>query len=321
MKKTTQISRLLIPCIIISTFIFSCQKEELIDIENIQTSQNLTVQKKGLLKQSTATQSSLNLEISPEVTLEPYTDCSLLCIEEGSNTYYKKTGTISRTIGQNSKSVSYEAYNTETQFVVNVTYTASGATATTADITININNELEPLKVENIAPGTTTLSHAIDLPEDWQGCITEIPFSIVQKGLSTDITFDETYALIGICNDSCEESFSYEENENGSYTFTYISAEDLTGAEVKFTCPHIVSFEALDGKTYTVNPGNSHGSPTVLTWNGDIEACTPVTFTLDFEADCDQNNGGFANLFTDFKVNDVSKKGTNPSIKFNCSAE
>lgn len=320
MKKTTQISRLLIHCIIISTFIFSCQQEELIDVQNIENSQNLTVQKKGLQKQSTSTQTSSSLVIDQNLVLEDYTDCESVCIEKDGMTFYKKTGSDTRSSGPNSKLVSYEAYNTETQFVVNVTYTiTSGTSGAEADITININNEAIPFEATNVASGST-VTHFITLPEGWKSC-DEISFSISQSGLSTPITFNETYDLIGICNDSCDESFSYEENIDGSYTFTYISAEDLDAAEIKFTCPHIVSFEALDDKTYTVNPGNSHGSPTVLTWNGDIEACTAITFTLDFEADCDQNSGGFANLFTDFKVNEVSKKGTNPSIKFDCSAE
>jgi len=93
----------------------------------------------------------------------------------------------------------------------------------------------------------------------------------------------------------------------------------LEGAEVKFTCPHISSFIAIDGKEYAINPGNSKGSPTVLTWIGDIEACTEITFTLSFEADCDQNSSGKANLFTDFKVNGESKKGDNENIVYQCS--
>ena len=310
MKKAPQISRFLIHCIIISTVFFSCQTEELLDT---QTSENY--QRRVLQIPTKENSTIFSVVTSSNLVLEDYTDCNSVCIEEGSETYYKKTGSDTGSAGPNSKLVSYEAYNTETQFVVNVTFSiTSGSSNTHSDITINNNGD--EVVIENV-PSGSTVSHMIDLPENWQAC-DEIPFSILQAGLSTNITFDETYALIGVCDDGCDESFSYKDNQDGSYTFTYISAEDLDEAEVKFTCPHIVSFEALDGKTYSVNPGNSHGSPTVLTWTGDIDACTEITFTLAFEGDCNQNNAGFANIFTDFKVNDVSKKGDNENIKFEC---
>lgn len=307
MNKIPQIIRLFMHCMILSTIMFSCEKETLVDT---QDSENF------LRKISKASVASY--VTNPNLVLEDYTDCVSVCIEEGSETYYAISGSDTRSAGPNSKLVSYKAYNTATQFVLNVTYTiTSGSSGAQADITMNINGNV--LIVEDIVSGST-VSHTMNLPADWQAC-DAIPFSVLQEGLSTPINFNGSYALVGICNVSCDESFSYDVNEDGSYTFTYISAEDLDTAEIKFTCPHIVSFEALDGKTYNVNPGNGNGSPTVLTWRGTIEACTAITFTLDFEADCDQNNGGFANLFTDFKVNGVSKKGENPSIKFVCPSE
>ncbi len=307
MKKIPQIIRLFMHCMILSTMIFSCQNEDLVEP---QESENFL----GKISQKSIALSVVN----PNLVLEDYTDCASVCIEEGSETYYAVAGSDTGSAGPNSKLVSYKAYNTATQFVLNVSYTiTSGSSGAQADITMNINGNV--VSVEDVVSGST-VSHMIDLPADWQAC-DEIPFSILQEGLSNPIEFSGSYALIGICDDICDESFSYEDNLDGSYTFTYISAEDLDSAEIKFTSPHIVSFVALDGKTYTVNPGNGNGSPTVLTWTGTIEACTAITFTLDFEADCDQNNGGFANIFTDFKVNGVSKKGENPSIKFECPSE
>jgi len=123
------------------------------------------------------------------------------------------------------------------------------------------------------------------------------------------------------CGD-CKESFSYESIDSDTYIFTYISKEDLTGAEFKFTSPHVKAITSEDDKNYSVNPGNGQGSPTVSTWIGDVIACTPITFTITFTPDCDQNEAGFANLWTDFKVNGDSKKGiseVNEIIKFECS--
>lgn len=256
-----------------------------------------------------------NLSTASLKTLLVYDDCSSVCIEEGSETYYKKSSVQSRSSGPNTKEVSYNAYNTETQFIVEVTYKiTSGNSNAKADITIDIDGDSNLLS--DVIKGTT-VSHSIDLPEGWQACDV-VNFSVLQEGLSNPINFNESYSLIGVCSSSCDESFDYEANEDGSYTFTYVSSEDLENAEVKFTCPHIVDFEALDGKEYEVNPGNSKGSPTVLTWNGNIEACTELTFTLSFEADCDQTSSGKANLFTDFKVNGESKKGDNENIVYQC---
>ena len=313
MKTITQSTLVAVYCIILSIPFFSCEPEESLDSL-----------KSAVLK----SQSFVTSIENPKSLLLDYTDCNSVCIEEGVETYYKMSDSKIVVNGNenvngngknpepNTKKVSYEAYNTETEFIVIVKYEiTSGNSSSEADIDIKINGNGDGAK--KVAPGNT-LSYSINLPENWNAC-NIVSFSINQAGLGPNIDFNEDYALIGICSDGCEESFSYMENEDGSYTFSYISAEDLDGAVVKLTSPHISGFEALDGKNYTVNPGNGNGSPTVLSWTGDIEACQEITFAINFEADCDQTNNGFANIFTDFKVNDVSKKGDNPTIKVECS--
>ena len=270
-------------------------------------------------------------------TLSTYNDCETNCIEEGSETYYATSGSQSETTGQH-RTISYNAYNTEEDFVVEATYVDNN-TGTKANINIVINNVVYTFS--DVEKGST-VSESISLTEGWQAC-DEIFFSVnanFNNGQSNtnnqntnknsngnsnpnatqnDIDFGTlSYFLIGICSSTCDESFSYEHNQDGSYTLTYISSEDLENAEVKFTCPHITDFIAEDGKTYSVNPGKSKGSPTVLTWTGDIEACKEITFVLTFKADCDQNKSGKVNLFTDFKVNEESKKGDNENIVYQC---
>lgn len=303
MKKNTFFTRLFYYSIVLSATFLSCQKDEL-DSEAKELSSVF----------------SSALRLNSEMVLLDYGDCNTVCLEEGSETYYKiaDTKTLSNGGGSNinTKLVSYEAYNTETQFIVNVFYDiTSGNSNSKADITVNINGDI--LALEEIAKGST-VSHSINLSKNWEACDI-INFSILQEGLGPNIAFNQNYALIGMCESGCEERFSYELNEDGSYTFSYVSAEDMEGAVVKFTSPHLAAFEALDGKIYSVNPGKGNGSPTVLTWPGDITACEEITFILSFEADCDQNNGGFANVFTDFKVNDISKKGDNTNIRVVCS--
>ena len=253
-------------------------------------------------------------------------DCNEDCIVEGSGEYYVKSNFKSEINGSNEKKITYYAYNTETEFFVKVKY--ENTNSVKADITIDIMGDI--FTVDDVEDGDNLISHSMvladEFPNGWEKC-EEIKFSINAtfnnssgRGASqNDIDFvDEIYSLIGICSSTCDESFSYVDNQDGSYTFTYVSSEDLNGADVKFTCPHITGFEVLDGKEYEVNPGNSKGSPTVLTWTGDIQACTEITFTLAFDSDCDQTNSGKANLFTDFKVNGESKKGDNGNIVYQC---
>jgi len=250
-------------------------------------------------------------------------DCHVDCIVAGSGEYYVKSDTETGGNNSNSKEVSYKAYNTETQFIVEVTYLiTSGNSNAKATITVDVdfdNDQFDKTKVEDELPSSLTpVIFAFDLPSDWKSCDI-VDFNVYQEALGNPIKFEESYSLIGVCSSTCNESFSYEENQDDSYTFHYISSEDLEGAEVKFTCPHITDFVILDGKEYEVNPGNSKGSPTVLTWTGDIQACTEITFILAFDADCDQANSGKANLFTDFKVDGESKKGDNENIVYNCN--
>lgn len=305
MKKTTPIFRLIACAIISSATFFACQQDDLSSEEFVTA--NVKASTTLVSETSTA-----NLQDYSE-------DCASICIEEGTNTYYKKSGskTVQAGGSANTKNVSYEIYNTESQLFIYVTYSPTGPNSSKAKLNININGSERT--VEKI-DSEITISHQIDLPENWQACDV-IPFTIFQEGFIEDVTFEGSYALVGICTDTCEDSFNYEKNVDGSYTFTYISAEDVTNAEVKFTCPHITDFTALDGKEYTINPGKGNGSPTVLTWTGNLEACEEITFTILFDADCEQNNADFAILFADFKVNEVSKKGEKENIKFDCSAE
>jgi len=303
MKRLPQIDRFLTAVcsfLILAIFVLlsSCEKESLQDDASRIKAVKLDVASASL------------------ITLLNYDDCATSCIEQDSETYYRKADSKSESAGPNTKAISYSAYNTEKQFVIDVTYEmTSGNSNAHSDITIDIDGDSKT--INGVVKGTT-VSHAIDLPTGWQACDI-INFSVHETGLADDVDFNDSYSLIGVCSSSCDESFSYDDNEDGSYTFHYVSSEDIENAEVKFTCPHITGFEAIDGKEYEVNPGNSHGSPTVLTWTGDIEACNEITFTLSFDADCEQTNSGKANLFTDFKVNGVSKKGNNENITFDCT--
>ena len=122
--------------------------------------------------------------------------CEGDCIEPGSEIYYPASDMTSLTVGINTKSVSYSAYNTETDFVVEVTYAITAGPAN-AMSTITIAIDGEEVVYTEVSSGTT-VSHTVPLAEGWAGC-DEVAFSIVQEGLGTPITFNESYSLIPVC--------------------------------------------------------------------------------------------------------------------------
>ncbi|MEJ2584745.1 MAG: hypothetical protein P8Z38_06795, partial [Robiginitalea sp.] len=215
------------------------------------------------------------------LTTQPYENCETQCIAEGSETYYFITDSFSESNGQQ-RTISYKAYNTETHFVVEATYDLNNAN-TEAQIEISIDGNVESF---TDVPQESTVSSSFELPAEWMGC-DNIDFSIianfnngqanqnsqnsrrgnvqnnsVNAAAQNDLeSGDLSYSLIPVCP-PCEESFTWEDNQDGSYTFRYMSTESLEDAEVKFTCPHIKGsealvkgYEALDGKIYDVNPG------------------------------------------------------------------
>ena len=108
----------------------------------------------------------------------------------------------------------------------------------------------------------------------------------------------------------CDESFSYVENDNGSYTFTYVPAEDVDGAEVVFTFAQGVAVSGLD------SPWSTDGQTKQNTL--DLKACTVYTWTVELTPDCNGNSNN-SNVWTYFNVGDYSKKNDEtPNIKKSC---
>ncbi len=128
--------------------------------------------------------------------------CEDDCIEPESSTFYPASDMATLSVGRNTKSVSYSAYNTETDFVVEVTYDiTAGPSNAKATITIAIDgDEAEHTEVSS----GSTVSHSVPLVEGWAGC-DEVTFSVVQEGLGTPITFSESYVLIPVCEEELLE--------------------------------------------------------------------------------------------------------------------
>lgn len=122
-----------------------------------------------------------------------------------------------------------------------------------------------------------------------------------------------TQVAVTVVNCGCDESFSYVDNGNGSYTFTYVPAEDLANANLVFTFAQGSYVSGLDN-------WSSEGVTMQKTMN--LVACTTYSWTVVLQSNCNGKGQTKANVWTDFKVNDSSKKNNNtPTLEMPCTAE
>lgn len=123
--------------------------------------------------------------------------------------------------------------------------------------------------------------------------------------------FDDVEVVVTDC---CEESFTYVDNENGTYTFTYKVGEDMDDAEVVFTFAQGAYVSGLSDD-FSQNGNNGQTYKAVM----DLEKCDVLEYTVSLTPNC-SGNSSKSNVWTDFKVNDVSKKA-NEEDKFvaNCN--
>lgn len=114
--------------------------------------------------------------------------------------------------------------------------------------------------------------------------------------------------------DCCTESFSYVDHENGTYTFTYVAGEDMPDAEVVFT------FAQSAYKSGLSDDFSQNGNGQTYKATMDLEKCDVLEYTITLQANCDGNGKNEnSNVWTDFKVNDVSKKNENtPNLIQSC---
>lgn len=159
--------------------------------------------------------------------------------------------------------------------------------------------------------GVTTYSWQVPLAEGWKAC-DKVSVTVELRGVSgtgkTNVqSFD--YYLREKCPVNCEESFTYTDNGNNSYTFTYTPAEDMADQLVVFTFAQGTVVTGLD-ETWSTN-----GSTRQKTMS--FTKCEPVSWTVTLQPDC-AGHSGKSNVWTDFKVGEDSKKGDLANIVIAC---
>ncbi|MFO7674334.1 MAG: hypothetical protein R6V74_11550 [Lutibacter sp.] len=138
----------------------------------------------------------------------------------------------------------------------------------------------------------------------------QLRYKIGSGGFSAPVT-------VTVINCGCDESFNYAANGGGSYTFTYIPAEDLENANLVFTFAQGVTVTGL-------TDWSSNGVTMQKTMN--LEACTTYTWTVTLTPNCSGNSNN-SNVWTDFKVvnndgdllNDSKKNNKTPNIVISCN--
>lgn len=220
----------------------------------------------------------------------PYSGCNNQCIIPGSGEYYYKDATLTIQWGgpnnnKFSKTVDLRVYNTETDFVFMFKSSQSPQ---------NLIIDSVPVLTAPQGSEYSWHTYSIPLPSGWQACDLKEYFVEI-AGSGPKAIFNVSYELIGICP-GCEEHFTFQYNNDDTYTFTYTPKENFTNAFIEFTFPQSVIVETPRG---WIQPGNGHVRQT----HADLTACVPFTFTFKLV----HTLNGQGPLWTDFKVNGVVK--------------
>jgi len=123
----------------------------------------------------------------------------------------------------------------------------------------------------------------------------QLRYKIGGGGFSDPVT-------VTVTNCGCDEEFTYVDNGDETYTFTYIPDADAIGALVEFTFAQGVAVNGLS-TNFTQNGGVS----SVWSATMNLNECETYIWTVTLDANC-SGNSPQSNVWTDFKVNSVSKK-------------
>lgn len=150
-------------------------------------------------------------------------------------------------------------------------------------------------------------------------------FTVVYYGSSgycsseDNITIDTKDCSLPGEDDTCEESFTYSLNNDGSYTFNYVPAEDFVNANVVFTFAQGVTVSG------DLNDWSKNGVTRQKTMN--LNACETYSWTVTLAPDC-KGQTKKSNVWTDFKVvpqdatledSAYSKKESPDNIEMSCN--
>jgi hypothetical protein len=242
----------------------------------------------------------------------PAPDCAEVCFELDADglplELFPMIGSNDIVSGINTARAIYEVWNDLENFYVKVTFDViAGPANGKADITVTLLGDENSEQTETeVDQGTFRV---FTFPLENVSTCDEMEFNILVSGVGENFIEGLSYSIIGVCNDGCEESFYWIDNEDGSFTFRFISDVDLTDAEVVFTFAQGTYIVGLDGF-------DENGATMQKTM--DFTACELVEWTVFLSPNCSGNSPN-SNVWTDFKINGGSKKGELENIVLPCN--
>lgn len=250
-------------------------------------------------------------------------DCSIDKIVPNSGDYFVLTGeTIRYESGFGNYYFSYRIYNTETDFIAEVTLEPSNFPS---EVEFNIHfetiDEIGSLNFnrfffnsEFLYSGVTK-KYSSPLPSGWNSC-NYIRFLTGTFNPSTGEEippYNVYYNLFGVECDKESLAYSSNQDENGTdILFSYSYEEeaeitlDFTFPQIQLDIPDQGTYTGADGKNYLVS-----GNGNVLTWTGNVSCSSinPTTFAFeDILPDCKSAKGKNkqANIWSDIKVTAIN---------------
>ncbi|MBW6499286.1 MAG: hypothetical protein K0B09_12915 [Bacteroidales bacterium] len=252
----------------------ACQKDEMLPYEN-----------------------SLEIFAFQEVA-PPYSDDAWenYCIDPELDNYVVLESSVVGSIGGNSKSISYSAYNTESLFIIKLSYLRTPATAGVKS-TVSVGFEETTQNKTFSSTQGEILTFEFNLPVNWKGG-DEVLISFIETIFDGQnaLTEEFSYALIGICEDGCELDFKgegfvgefevEEEIFNRKAIYTFLPEEDgvyeIQGGLTNFTGADALVF-ASNGDVNQRTPGGS--SNRIITVEGEFEACEEISIVIYWNSD------------------------------------
>lgn len=207
----------------------------------------------------------------------------------------------------NYKNVNYQIWNTATQLIVQTT-----SNRATDKVEIIVNGVTYTNDPALDVPAGELLFTYFELPEGYDPCEYTLT-SVKHFGGGPQVTLSTiNYGVYEYCT-ACVESFSYvDEGDSQAYVFSYTPSESVTGANLVFTFAQGTAESATGLDDWSVE-----GVTRQITM--DLVACKTYTWTVDLTPDCSGKSPN-SNVWTDFKVNDISKRNSGtPTIVESCS--
>ncbi|MFC0261480.1 hypothetical protein [Fontibacter flavus] len=231
------------------------------------------------------------------------------CITEDAETWF--VASFTESYGPTQGDVTVEVYNTPTQMVY--------AISSTTDIKVVNFKGVEKYKSNTPAAQPFIITEELGAFEtDWNAGDELFADLVVRRnnsnggGSGQQVLINTSYKLVGVCEApevTCDNSLSYVDHGDGTYTFTFVPKQDMNDANLVFTFAQGVTIGGLD---------NWEAKGVTMQKKMNMIAFSTYTWTVELDTNCRGVGQPNANLWTDFTVNGDSKKCDLKNIVKSC---